>query len=583
MISSDATLLTNISGDKKAHCVYMSCGNIRKDVRSKASARCWMKVAEIPVATFNETSCQGVLSDRLYHICMDIVTEALKRCSHFPVRMTDANGDERLVRAILFVHLADLPEQLLIACCHGGASPISLARHSDFGTGEKRPPRAGIGTLENIRGVRQKVKESILLQYRRAAGKYGLNGVVKPFWRNWNFADPSVFLAPDALHQWHKFFWDHIMKWARKLIGDSEIDRRYKCLQKHIQHRHFSKGFTKFSQHTCREHRELEASFIAVIAEHPKVTPGVMKAFRALLDFIYLAQLETQTTKTLHQLREFLKTFHDNKHHLTASGIRNGPRQKGEFHIPKLELMNHVADLVQHLGSVLQYSTEHTERCHITLAKQPYRSTNKKHYESQVCLILDRREKIDLFVTYLEWKSQENLKIRRCNAPAVNTPAPGINGISDRQLQHKNFLSFARAFIPQPPRDAFHDLPSVSPRNDTTVFVLTNRITRGNAGVGEVARIYRLPKLRDAILDYYEQQLEGGVTINLLDCWDRVRLQLRSPPNCSTGIMPLVPVLASAPTQELPHGLCNFVLVKKIPGFHVPCLNGARLLFSLFL
>ncbi len=30
MISSDATLLTNISGDKKAHCVYMSCANIRK-------------------------------------------------------------------------------------------------------------------------------------------------------------------------------------------------------------------------------------------------------------------------------------------------------------------------------------------------------------------------------------------------------------------------------------------------------------------------------------------------------------------------------------------------------------------------
>ncbi len=98
MISSDATLLTNISGDKKAHCVYMSCGNIRKDVRSKASARCWMKVAEIPVATFEEISSQKVFGHRLYHLCMDIITESLKQCSHTPVRMTDANGDERLVR-----------------------------------------------------------------------------------------------------------------------------------------------------------------------------------------------------------------------------------------------------------------------------------------------------------------------------------------------------------------------------------------------------------------------------------------------------------------------------------------------------
>ncbi len=404
MISSDATLLTNISGNKSSHCVYMSCGNIRKEVRSKASARCWMKIAEIPKVVFEEKTSQRVLTQRLYHICMDIITESLKQCSHTPVKMTDANGDERLVRTILFVHLADLPEQLLISCCHGGASPISYAQHSDFGTGEKMPPRTGIGTLQSIHDIQENVSPSNIGQYESAAGKIGMNGVFKPFWRDWKFADPSKFLAPDALHQWHKFFWEHIMKWARKLLGDKEIDRRYMCLQKHVQYRHFSNGFTSFNQHTCREHRDLQASFIAVVADHGKMTPGVMKAFRALLDFIYLAQLETHTTQTIQQIREFLATFHDNKHHLTAAGIRNGPRQKGEFHIPKLELMNNVADLIQDLGSVLQYTTEHTERCHITMAKQPYRSTNKKNYGIQICLILDRRDKIDQFATFLEWE-----------------------------------------------------------------------------------------------------------------------------------------------------------------------------------
>ncbi len=222
MISSDATLLTNISGDKSSHCVYMSCGNIRKEVRSKASARCWMKIAEIPKATFEEISSQRVLKQRLYHTCMDIVTESLKHCSHAPVRMTDANGDERLVRTILFVHLADLPEQLLISCCHGGASPISYARHSDFGTGVKMPPRTGVSTLEAIRGL--KVEPSNIARYESAAGKMGLNGVFEPFWRDWKFADPQQIFG-DALHQWHKFFGEHILKWARKLLGDKEIDR----------------------------------------------------------------------------------------------------------------------------------------------------------------------------------------------------------------------------------------------------------------------------------------------------------------------------------------------------------------------
>ncbi len=534
-----------------------------------------MKVAEIPVASFNEISSKRVLSQRLYHVCMDIITESLKQCSHTPIMLTDANGDKRLVRTILFVHLADLPEQLLISCCHGGASPISYARHSEFGSGQKKPARTGIGTVQAIRKLRMKVKPSNILQYERAAGRIGMNGVVKPFWRNWKFADPSTFLAPDALHQWHKFFGEHIMKWARKLLGDNEIDRRYMCLQKHIQHRHFSNGFTSFGQHTCREHRDLEASFIAVIADHPKITPDIMKALRAVLDFIFLAQLEKHTTTTIQQLRGHLQTFHANKHHISTAGIRNGPRQKGQFNIPKLELMNHVPDFVQQLGSVLQYTTEHTERCHITMAKQPYRSTNKKGYQPQICLILDRRDKIDLFATYLTWKGHG------IAAPAGNKLSLEANDVSNAQLRREKFLPFARAFIPQPPRDAFQDLPRVSPRNDTTAFVLTDRITHGDARIDQIARIYHLPKLRDAVTDFYEQQLAGGTTIHLLDCWDRVRLQLRSSPDFSNVIMPLVPVLASAPTSELPHGLCNFVLVKPIPGLEVAYLQGVQPLFYL--
>ncbi len=88
--------------------------------------------------------------------------------------------------------------------------------------------------------------------------------------------------------------------------------------------------------------------------------------------------------------------------------------------------------------------------------------------------------------------------------------------------------------------------------------------------------------LRDAILDYNEQQLEGGLVIKSLDCWDRVRLQLRPPPDCPTGVMPLVPVLASSPTPKLPSGLYNFVLVKEIPGLEVVCLRGAQFLYTLF-
>ncbi len=141
----------------------------------------------------------------------------------------------------------------------------------------------------------------------------------------------------------------------------------------------------------------------------------------------------------------------------------------------------------------------------------------KKATKLKFALFSIGRDKIDLFATYLKWKGQGIARL----LPAVNIPTPKADDASEWQLRREKFLPFARAFIPQPPRDAFQDLPSVSPRNNTTAFVLTDRITHGDAKISQIARIYQLPKLREAISDFYEQKLEGGIAINLLDCWDR--------------------------------------------------------------
>ena len=53
---------------------------------------------------------------------------------------------------------------------------------------------------------------------------FHLNGVVLPFWSDWDDACPSVFLTPNALHQWHKFYFDHCVCWAINIIGGAELD-----------------------------------------------------------------------------------------------------------------------------------------------------------------------------------------------------------------------------------------------------------------------------------------------------------------------------------------------------------------------
>lgn len=647
MFGSDKAQLSAKYGDKHVHGVYMSCGNISKGVRSKLSSKVWMMVAQIPVVKFAEKRHQGLLAQRLLHACMDYVAAKLKECSKDPIYMADATGILRLVRTILLSHIADFPEQQAIACVAGDASPISLARHAELGLPACQALRTADYTLLRIDELVEKVDASMLASYKTQARLVGLNGVHQPYWRDWEYAEPSIFLTPDALHQWHIFFAKHTMMWARELIGDAEIDRRYATLQKHIGHRHFPIGFTTFSQHTGREHRDLESSFIAVISGHPAITPGVMKAFSATLEFIYLSQYETVTTVTLRRIEDALRRFHENRHHLVAAGVRNTPTLS-LFNIKKLELMQHVSRFITEVGSLLQFTADQTERLHIIMAKIPYQSTNKKEFREQMCRFLDRREKIDLFRLYLDWKRSTMSKKPRpqkrkpssvpagdssasadANAPAGadiavdeedddddeneedeeeeegedaeanaeenvdastgTTASAELDADADSkalQLRLRDFAPFAKRFLPKPLHDAFQDDSNYTPRNGTTAFTLTSRIPFGNAKILYISQLYSIPNLDSDLIAFFnagdEESGRAHLPFSLLDCWDRVRLQLRCEYDDNI-MMPMQTVMASPPSSTLPSGLCNFVLVN-MDGYSnaiAPSISGMCCSFSL--
>lgn len=166
------------------------------------------------------------------------------------------------------------------------------------------------------------------------------------------------------------------MKWARFLLTDEEVDRRVSVLQKRVGFRTFDDGFTRYQQHTGREERDLQRSFVAVIAGHPKVSENIIKAFCGLLDYIYIAQYESQSTETLKLLREGLRRFHRNKGYLSRAGVRKGPRTKGKFKIPKLEMLHQAPRIIKEVGSADQFTADYTERLHIDMAKVPYNATN---------------------------------------------------------------------------------------------------------------------------------------------------------------------------------------------------------------
>ncbi|KLO05486.1 hypothetical protein SCHPADRAFT_946867 [Schizopora paradoxa] len=530
MLGSDVTHLNNTYGDKKTHAVYLSCGNIDKELRSKISAKCWMMLAQIPIVKFLETEFQGILTERLYHICMKIATETLQKCAEHPVMMADPEGIMRLVRTILLAHLTDNPEQTTIACVSSSISPVTIAVQNQFGSGRVLPVRTKAVTLSRIRELlrRPGLRTSVLKAYKLAALNVGLNGVFEPYWADWKFACPSNFITPDALHQWHKFFEDHLL------------------------------------------------IFIAVLYGSKKVNPSILKAFSGIMQFIYYAQLEEQTEETLSAMDAALMDFHANKKALSATGLRRGKRMKGQFNINKLETMLSVVRQLRQVGSSGQFSTEQVEILHIPMAKKPYKFTNRKEFAEQMCRYLDRREKVELFREFLEWESIE---------PTIEVERDGV------RTMKRDVSSLQSKLLPPLVKDWFQSPADFHPRNDTTVFLVADRIFRGDMKVRDVGILYRLPRLRELLDSFHRNHYTRNHHIRrqpfeLLDCWDRVRLQTRPATRRTYNlVLPPSTLMASPPTKDAKFGHCNFALVKARPYYDAPQLKGffvaqVRLIFQ---
>ncbi|KAI6016995.1 hypothetical protein BKA83DRAFT_4128668 [Pisolithus microcarpus] len=171
-----------------------------------------------------------VLQEHLFHQCLDIILEPLKQAACLGQMMSDP--------------VRNLPEAHMLAYVHSNTSPITTAMYKNFGDPYCHPPHTTTITLVQLSSIKCDVLD--------------VNHVSHPFWRNWLLAEPSEFLTPESLHEWHCQFWDHDIRWCKQALGAAELDFRFSIIPRITGLPHFSNGIMKLKQVGRRVQRDVQ-------------------------------------------------------------------------------------------------------------------------------------------------------------------------------------------------------------------------------------------------------------------------------------------------------------------------------------
>lgn len=308
---------------------------------------------------------------------MESLLEPLKTVGREGMEMTCADGWVRRVYTILTAYVADFPEQCLVACCMESWCPQCLVPHNQHGSPAWSEPRDQKETVEILRQRARGLKP-------KAFVSQGLRPV-NPFWADLPHTNIFRCFTPDIHHQLHKgVFRDHFVNWCIAAIdgGIDEVDRRFKSMSRHPTLRHFTKGLSLISQWTGNEYKNMEKMFLGVIAG--AVDERVIRAVRAVVDFISYARFEVHTEGSLEKMDRAWSAIHKNKNVFLELDICDN------FNIPKFHSLIHYVSAIRSYGA-------------------PFRAGNKRDYTAQMATWMARHDAVRRYEVFLHWAKGQGM------------------------------------------------------------------------------------------------------------------------------------------------------------------------------
>ena len=202
IISSNKTQLT-VFGNKTAYPVYLTIGNLPKEIRRKPSRRGQILLAYLPTTSLehikNKSARRRAVAN-LFHACLKRILAPLEDAGRNGVPLTSADGKTRRCHPILAVYVGDYPEQLLVTCRKTGDCPKCPALRAELGEATL-PHGTHLRDIEKIYENIFPARDEGPAAFTKACNAERMRPIVEPFWENLPYINIFAVITPDILHQ----------------------------------------------------------------------------------------------------------------------------------------------------------------------------------------------------------------------------------------------------------------------------------------------------------------------------------------------------------------------------------------------